>query len=193
MVRLDLVHRTMEREAQTSILFFDACRDNPLARNLARAMGTRSAEIGLGLAAVQGGVGTLISFSTQPGKVALDGKGRNSPFAGALVRQLGASNDDLSAILIAVRNDVMKETDRKQVPWEHSALTGRFFFNPVAQAPALAPAPAPAMHVRSSEAAEAWNATKDTTNVAVLGAFVARYRDTFYAELARARIEELKK
>jgi uncharacterized caspase-like protein len=193
MVRLDLVHRTMEREAQTSILFFDACRDNPLARNLARAMGTRSAEIGLGLAAVQSGVGTLIGFSTQPGKVALDGKGRNSPFAGALVRQLGTSNDDLSAILIAVRNDVMKETDRKQVPWEHSALTGRFFFNPPAPAPAAAPAPAPAMHVRSSEAAEAWNATKDTTNVAVLGAFVARYRDTFYAELARARIEELRK
>ena len=197
MVRLDLVHRTMEREAQTSILFFDACRDNPLARNLARALGTRSTEIGLGLAPVQGGVGTLIGFSTQPGKVALDGKGRNSPFAGALVRQLGASNDDLSAILIAVRNDVMKETDRRQVPWEHSALTGRFFFNPAAPVPAptpaAAPAPAPAVHLRSSEAAEAWNATKDTTNVAVLDAFVARYRDTFYAELARARIADLQK
>jgi uncharacterized caspase-like protein len=44
MVRLDLVHRTMEREAKTNILFLDACRDNPLARNLARAMGTRSAD-----------------------------------------------------------------------------------------------------------------------------------------------------
>jgi len=124
MVRLDLVHRTMEREAQTNILFLDACRDNPLARNLARAMGTRSTEIGRGLAHVESGVGTLISFSTQPGNVALDGTGRNSPFAGALVRQLSSTTDDLSAILIAVRNDVMKETQRKQVPWEHSALTG---------------------------------------------------------------------
>jgi hypothetical protein len=26
-------------------------------------------------------------------------------------------------ILIATRNDVMKETQRKHVPWEHSALT----------------------------------------------------------------------
>jgi hypothetical protein len=34
----------------------------------------------------------------------------------------------LSAILIAVRNDVMRETQRKQVPWEHSALTARFYF-----------------------------------------------------------------
>ena len=92
-------------------------------------MGTRSAEIGRGLAQVEAGVGTLVSFSTQPGNVALDGTGRNSPFAGALVKHFGAPKDDLSNILIAVRNDVMKETQRKQVPWEHSALTGRFYFS----------------------------------------------------------------
>lgn len=128
MVRVDVVHRAMERQANTNILFLDACRDNPLARNLSRSMGTRSSEVGRGLAALESGVGTLISFSTQPGNVALDGVGRNSPFAGALVRHLSSPADDLSAILIAVRNDVMKDTQRKQVPWEHSALTGRFFF-----------------------------------------------------------------
>ena len=70
MVRLDVIHRLMERQTNTNVLFLDACRDNPLARNLARAMGTRSTEIGRGLAAVESGVGTLISFSTQPGNVA---------------------------------------------------------------------------------------------------------------------------
>jgi phosphate transport system substrate-binding protein len=139
MVRLDLVQRTMEREAPTNILFLDACRDNPLAPNLARAMGTRSTDIGRGLAAAESGIGTLISFSTQPGNVALDGAGRNSPFAGALLKQLTSSNDDLSAMLIAVRNDVMRETQRRQVPWEHSALTGRFYFSPGAGAPAAQP------------------------------------------------------
>ena len=98
-------------------------------------------------------------------------------------------------MLIAVRVDVMQQTDRKQVPWENSALTGRFYFNP--PAPALAPALAqrspPPMQLGLSEAAEVWSAIRDTTNVAVLAAFVSRYRDTFYAELARARIEELKK
>lgn len=34
------------------ILFLDACRDNPLARNLARSMGMRSGNIGHGLAQV---------------------------------------------------------------------------------------------------------------------------------------------
>jgi hypothetical protein len=146
LVRMDSVQRIMERLTDTNILFLDACRDNPLARNLARSMGTRSTEIGRGLAQVEAGVGTLISFSTQPGNVALDGSGRNSPFAGALVRYMGSSNDDLSAILISVRNDVIKETLRKQVPWEHSALTGRFYFSAAAEMaepskPAMTPAP----------------------------------------------------
>jgi len=139
MVRLDLVQRTMEREAKTNILFLDACRDNPLARNLARAMGTRSAEIGRGLAATESGVGTLISYSTQPGNVALDGDGRNSPFAAALVKRIkGGAARDLSAILIDVRNDVMSATRNKQVPWEHSALRARFYFTPPAPPPAAA-------------------------------------------------------
>jgi uncharacterized caspase-like protein len=128
MLKVEIVHRAMERSANTNILFLDACRDNPLARNLSRAMGTRSSSVGRGLATIESGVGTLISFSTQPGNVAADGTGRNSPFAGALVKQLSSSTDDLSAMLIAVRNDVMKETQRKQIPWEHSALTGRFYF-----------------------------------------------------------------
>jgi hypothetical protein len=191
-VRLDLVQRTMERTARTNILFLDACRNNPLARNLARAMGTRSADIGRGLAPVESGVGTLISFSTQPGNVALDGAGRNSPYASALVRHIAASSDSLSDLLIAVRNDVRKETENKQVPWEHSALTARFYFKQASQpAPSGQPAPAPTTHL--SEAAEAWAAAKDTRSIPVLEDFVARYKDTFYAGLARARIEELKK
>lgn len=128
MFKVELVHRAMERSTNTSVLFLDACRDNPLARNLARNMGTRSGYVGRGLAPIESGIGTLISFSTQPGNVALDGSGRNSPFAGALVKQISSSTDDLSAILIEVRNEVMKATERRQVPWEHSALTGRFYF-----------------------------------------------------------------
>lgn len=135
MVRLDLVQRTMERDATTNILFLDACRNNPLARNLARALGTRSADIGRGLAATESGIGTLISFSTQPGNVALDGTGRNSPFAAALVRNIKTSTDSITDLLVSVRNDVMRATDRKQVPWEHSALTGRFYFKEPGPAP----------------------------------------------------------
>jgi len=71
MVQLDVVQRIMERQTNTNtnVIFLDACRNNPLARNLARAMGTRAMDIGRGLAPVQSGVGTLISYSTQPDNV----------------------------------------------------------------------------------------------------------------------------
>ena len=129
LVRLELIQRTMERETATYILFLDACRNNPLARNLARSLGTRSTQIGRGLATVEAGHGTLISFSTQPGNVALDGTGRNSPFAEALVKHIARQGDDLSSILIKVRTDVMETTRRNQVPWEHSSLTSQFYFS----------------------------------------------------------------
>jgi hypothetical protein len=136
MVRLEAVHLMIEREARTRLLFFDACRDNPLVRSLARAMGPRSSDVGRGLAAVVSGAGTLISFSTQPGNVALDGKGRNSPYSAALLRQLASPGQDLNGLLIAVRNEVMRLTDGKQVPWEHSALTRQFYFSRDAGPPA---------------------------------------------------------
>jgi uncharacterized caspase-like protein len=190
MVRHDLVHRTMEREAQINIIFLDACRDNPLARDLARAMGTRSTEVGRGLAPVESGVGTLISFSTQPGNVALDGTGRNTPFAGALVKQLSTSNDDLSAILIGVRNDVMKETQRKQVPWEHSALTGRFYFGGIP--PPSQPPPAPAQ-LDGVDMARAAAFIRETEDQGRLEAFIKQFGDTPYAEMARVSLEQLRK
>jgi hypothetical protein len=43
-----------------------------------------------------------------------------------------------------------------------------------------------------SEAAEAWDAIKDTTNPALLEAFITRYATTFFAEIAKARLDELK-
>jgi uncharacterized caspase-like protein len=186
MVRVDFVHRIMERQTRTNILFLDACRDNPLARNLARSMGTRSSEVGRGLARIESGVGTLISFSTQPSNVALDGKGRNSPYTGALVKHLAAPKD-LNAVLIDVRKDVMKETQDKQVPWENSALTGQFYFNPSAAAPAPSPAQA-----RLSEAAEAWSITKDTQSIPALEAFIRRFGDTYYGDLAKMRLADLR-
>jgi hypothetical protein len=43
-----------------------------------------------------------------------------------------------------------------------------------------------------SEAAEAWDAVKNTTNPALLEAFIKRYGTTFFAEIAKARLGELK-
>jgi hypothetical protein len=129
-IRLDFILKQMEldRDGKTNIIFLDACRDNPLARNLARTMGTRSTAVAQGLAEVKTGVGTFIAYSTQPGNVALDGSGTNSPFAAALSQRVLEPGQPLTSIMIKVRNDVLAATRGQQVPWDHSALTGEFFF-----------------------------------------------------------------
>lgn len=148
-VRVDFILRQMEieRESRTSIVFLDACRDNPLARNLARTMGTRSAAIGQGLSQINSGVGTFISFSTQPGNVALDGQGRNSPYTAALLKHIRSAGRPLTTVLTEVRRDVLAATSGRQVPWDHSALTGEFYFVPqaaVAMPGSAAPGATPA-------------------------------------------------
>jgi uncharacterized caspase-like protein len=127
-VDLSLVLKQMERNSRVSLVFLDACRDNPLALNLAAT--SRSLQVSRGLARVDRAVGMMIAFSTQPGNVALDGEGRNSPFTNALLHHIDAEGTSINDMMIEVRNDVLKETDGKQVPWENSSLTGQFFFKP---------------------------------------------------------------
>ncbi len=185
MVKLDSVQRIMENAAKTNILFLDACRNNPLARNLARALGTRGGTIGTGLAPAESGIGTLISFSTQPGNVAQDGSGRNSPFTGPLVKRIATPGEDILTVLTAVRNEVLAATGEKQVPWENHALRAKFYFNPAAPAPAQGQAPL-------SADAQAWGVVQNTASEAVLEEYIRRFPDSVYAGFAKARLEELK-
>jgi tetratricopeptide (TPR) repeat protein len=198
-MKVEAVLTHMEREAKTNIVFLDACRNNPLARNLARTMGTRGVNENNGLAPVASALGTFIAFATQPGNIASDGVGRNSPFTTALKKHIPSPGVALGDMMIEVRKEVVGATKGAQVPWDHSALQGRFFFKAKAEEPTLSAGPSqPTVsttpsQIRLSEAAEAWDRTKDATSTAVLEAFIARYTDTFYAELARARLGDLKK
>jgi len=120
----------MESEQRVNLVFLDACRDNPLARTLARSIGSRSVTIGQGLGAIEGALGTMISFSTQPGNVALDGGGRNSPFTTALLKHLTDHGIDIDVVMRRVRADVIAETHQKQIPWDHSSLVGEVVLAP---------------------------------------------------------------
>jgi Caspase domain/Putative peptidoglycan binding domain len=201
---LSLVLRQMEREAKTSIVLLDACRDNPLARGLGRTMGTRSSLIGQGLAEVRAGVGTLVGFSTQPGNIALDAEGRNSPYAAALLKHMEAPGKDVGGVLVAVRNDVLSVTAGRQVPWEFSALTDAVYLRAALgapPAPPLAPAPPPPAPANTTvlppdydkemEIAF-WNAVKGSKSPAVLGTYLDRFPRGTFAGLARVMIDQLK-
>jgi len=195
---LSLVLRQMQREAKTSIVLIDASRDNPLARSLARSLGTRGNQIGHGLAEVRVELGTLIGLSTQPGNIAAEGEGRNSPYAQALVRQLEVPGKDVSGVLVAVRNDVLQATGGKQVPWEASGLIETIYLRdgtpappPTAARPAD-PSEMPPDYDKEMEIAF-FNAIKTSTSPAVFAAYLDRFPRGTFAPLARVMMEALKR
>lgn len=134
---LNAVIAGMETSARVRIVLLDACRDNPF-QGLAgmRSIATR------GLQPVQAGVGTFIAFATAPGTVAADGDGRNSPFAGALLKHIRTPGLDVHELLRDVRSDVYAATAGRQVPWDHSSLIGELVLVPKAAEARVAP-PAP--------------------------------------------------
>src|SRR5882724_8832284 len=141
---LNLVMDLMSREPRVSLVFLDACRDNPFAQSLARSMGaTRSTSIGRGLAIVDASAGSFIAYATDPHQVALDGNGAHSPFTAALLSHMEQPGLSISDMMIEVRNDVLVATDQKQRPWDTSSLTTPFYFTPaVAVATAETSSPA---------------------------------------------------
>jgi hypothetical protein len=103
-----------------NILIVDACRDNPFARSF------RS--VNRGLAQMDAPTGTIVSFSTAPGKTASDGDGRNSPFTKNLVKAMMRADVPIEAMFKEVRKSVVEETKGQQTPWESSSLIGDFYF-----------------------------------------------------------------
>ena len=137
LVSMDTILSKLEKEKRVSIIFLDACRDNPLANKLTANMGRgRSllfdenrgvSVIRQGLAEVEGKAGTLIAYATQPGNIALDGTGRNSPFTEALLKYINIPGLEVRDMLTKVRVRVIKKTREKQIPWDHSSLVEEIY------------------------------------------------------------------
>jgi hypothetical protein len=188
---VNLVMREMEAETRVNMVFLDACRNNPLARKL-RASG-RGIAVGRGLAPIDASAGTLISYATKGGDIAEDGDGRNSPYTTALLKHIETPGIDVSIMLRRVREDVIKATQKRQVPWEYGALMGEFYFK-VAQP---LPPPTPPEPVRpappSTSEAEVvyYRAIQDSTDPADFRAFLAVFPKGVFADLAQRKLARL--
>jgi hypothetical protein len=133
-IELGQILEQMDAANAANIVILDACRDNPLARTLSGALGaTRSGAVGRGLAKdIISGDGTMIVYSTQPENVALDGDGRNSPYAAALLKHLPTPGLEVGTLMRRVRLDVVASTQRKQVPWDSNSLLNEVLLVPAA-------------------------------------------------------------
>lgn len=210
---LDRLLKAIEPAKRLRLVMLDACRDNPFSKTMKRTVASRS--VGRGLAKIEPTVSdTLIAFAAKAGSVALDGDATNSPFTTALLEHVATPGVDLRIAFGRVRDSVLATTARKQEPYVYGSLGG----NTVAivdanvaaakmedkpapaqiasadpgasapRAPVAVPAPAPS----SNEIAEAWRAVSTTTSATVLEAFVRRFGDSIYGDLARARLQDLR-
>lgn len=131
----DLMTRLTAR-GSTNVLIFDACRDSPLGRGLRERGGLGANDgTGAGLAAVQAPAGSIVVYSTAPGRTALDADPDNasaralpadpnhSPFTSSLLRHLDRPRD-IELVLRDVRREVMQRTNGVQTPWSESSLVG---------------------------------------------------------------------
>ena len=147
-IQIDDFMAALPPDPAVGVIILDACRDNPLARTLAASMPkSRSASLGTGLAPVEAksdGVGTgglLIAYATDPGAIAFDGNGVDSPYSTALARHLTEPGVEIQSALTRVRGEVTETTQGRQRPW-HNASLGRevFLGKPAAEAaPAAKP------------------------------------------------------
>jgi hypothetical protein len=120
-VRSGIVSREMAvSQSQLNFIFLDACRDNPLP--------AESRGIVEGLAKSQDAKGTLIAYSTSPGRTAEDGAGRNSPYTKNLLNFINTPNQPIELMLKDVKDAVSKDTEGSQLPWYESSITGNFCF-----------------------------------------------------------------
>lgn len=56
-------------------------------------------------------------YSSEPGGMAMDGQGSNSPFTAALLAELARDESTLVTAFTAVRKAVQENTDGRQIPW----------------------------------------------------------------------------
>jgi uncharacterized caspase-like protein len=123
----ELIEQLSAIDIGATMLIIDACRIYP-----ALAAGTRAlAGAKTGLSDVVAPRGTLVAFSTRPGKVARDGTGPTSVYARNLARLLNeAPGLPVELFFKRVRTRVVEETRNAQVPWESSDIHGDLCFRP---------------------------------------------------------------
>lgn len=115
------------------LMIFDACRNDPsegtgpLTPEAARAV--RQEELQKALTGAEGGKGIVVAYATAPFDVAEDGKARNSPFTGKLLKWLKEPELEIRPLFRRVSRDVYVETGGRQMPEVTLALQGDYFLN----------------------------------------------------------------
>lgn len=177
-----------------NLIILDACRNNPFA--------TKSRSASAGLAAISAPSGSLVAYSTAPGSVASDGKGRNGLYTEYLAKAIAQPGLAVEEVFKQVRSSVRKDSNFQQTPWENTALEGQFVFKaaiPVAVAVPLPQIAKPEPAVTQPSKPDSvvidmafWESVKGSQRTGELQAYLTQFPSGVFAVLARMRIDEIK-
>ncbi|PHS75617.1 MAG: hypothetical protein COB59_11405 [Rhodospirillaceae bacterium] len=176
-VSAELVMQQFPKSGGMNIMILDACRNTPASLRSVRGADNE------GLVQMNAPTGTLISYATQPGNVALDGKGKNSPYALALMKMMRQPGVGILEMFNDVGVEVEKNTDGFQRPWINSSpLEGQFYFKPTAPKP-----------VGPSAEMIFWQSIQNSDDPAAFKAYIQRYPKGDFISLANVNLRYLKR
>jgi uncharacterized caspase-like protein len=172
LIKLDDVVEALNYTAGVKLLVLDACRDNPFANSLQQNKSSRGGAT-RGLAKIERSQGMLIAYSTQSNSVAADGVGRNSPFTGALVREIQVPGLEVAAMFRRVLINVNRETQGAQTPELSVSLLQDFYLNP------------------QESDIDAWKKMGSSASAADLKRFISTFPESVMLDAARARLDAI--
>lgn len=123
-LKLDTVVKRFSGRGRQTLVFLDACRNNPLPPSW------RASVSGRGLAELKTGQETFVAFATEPGAITADGTGENSPFTAAFLDHVSTPGLSVMGMMTRVTKDVFNNTVGNQTPWIQSSLRSEFVITP---------------------------------------------------------------
>lgn len=187
-IRLDAVIGSLADTKGVRIVLLDACRNNPFVADMQRTTATRS--IGRGLSRIDPG-GVLVGYAARGGTIALDGDGRNSPYAQAILENIEEPGLEIGKLFRRVRDMVLEKTDGFQEPFTYGSLPGDdIYLVPPVQVAAVVPTPSPAAPSVLDEMLKDFAKAEKFENLTRWTTFIQKYSDYEKNELVQIALRK---
>jgi formylglycine-generating enzyme required for sulfatase activity len=187
---LALTDKISEAKPAFSLVMVDACRDNPL-KSKGRNIGNSR-----GLSAIEPPKGQMVVYSASRGQQALDRLSDKDPnpngvFTREFITQMQKPGVRIEDIMRSVQDSVetlARSVNHEQRPAVYNEARGNFYFFGPTTVQVV-----PAQQKPDTNAIELalWDSVKNATTAVEIQAYLNRFPNGFFSEVARVRIDAL--
>lgn len=183
---------------ELNVIILDACRNNPFAKEWSSYRDVNADE---GLAKIGAPKGTVMFYSTEPGKTASDGSGRNGLFTEILLENIKKPNLEFDALTKTVTRGVAAKSKQSQIPYKEGTSFSDFYFAgntaeakpdlnlPVAKTSEAEP------EIKAKDAStvekETWDIVRNSNNPQDFRDYLADSPNGTFASQAKIKLEQL--